>query len=176
MRRLTQCEEAGLDVTAGRDHMLAGLARHRTAMQSERLTDRADAKPLLTQRTDGPAADSSEDEDVPLSKRRKPAGGGGASSSSQGRRPISAASLPSNLHSMSLKQLRSVWCVAGMACGGRGRRGIRPHDPSRTPVCPLPAHSAAHGFVPSGETTDAVIAELEQGLYAGTEAAPLLLE
>lgn len=91
-----------------------------------------------------------------------------APSHTQPTATVSFASLPSNLHSMSLRQLRSVWC--------------EPRDPhtNEEALCSLsrrpPLCSAAHGFVPKGDSTDEVIAELEHRLYSGSEDAPLMLE
>eukprot|EP00966_Prymnesium_polylepis_P325823 7381766-Prymnesium_polylepis.1 len=109
-----QCEEAGLGGDASRDGMLAALSRHRTALQAERLTDRSGGAPAQLKHS-GEAGD----EAPPASKRRRQAdGGASASSSSSARGRVSAASLPSNLHSMSLRQLKSVCAAHGLVPAG----------------------------------------------------------
>ena len=113
-----QCEERGLPAAGGtsREEMLVALAEDQRKRQGQlRLT-----------------------------------GGGGASSSAGGAsgeppaKRLRKETLPDNLHSLSLAQLKSV--------------------------------CAAHGFIAKGETTAAVIADIEGRLYKGTDAAPLLLE
>lgn len=118
----TKAIEAGIEKAGepalDRTERLARLARHAAEADNSRLL------------TDGGGGTA------PRGKAR--AGGAGSASAP------TAASLPANLHSLSLKQLRDV--------------------------------CAAHGFVPKGRSTDAVIAELEGRRFAGEEAEVLLLE
>ena len=120
---------------ATREEMLAAIARHEATREA--------AAKSSTRRL---GHDGSVAEGRPAKRARDATAGSGdgATSGSAPARRLSAESLPSNLHSLSLRQLRAV--------------------------------CAAHGMVPRGTSTAAVIAEIEAALYTGTEAAPMLLE
>ncbi|KAL1515358.1 hypothetical protein AB1Y20_001987 [Prymnesium parvum] len=134
-----QCEEAGVKVGPSRDENLAALARRRMTTDAARI-EGGKGMPSLAYHPSAGGSDLGGDR-----KKRHKRSDDQPTASPAGRRiAVSAASLPSNIHSMSLRQLRSV--------------------------------CAAHGFVPKGDTTEALIAELEQSLYEGTEDAPLLLD
>ena len=111
-----QCKDAGISPDDDRNEMLVALAQHRKAGSHAQLTDKSGGG----------------------------GGGGGGGGSGAGPSRPSAETIPTNLHTMSLQQLRGV--------------------------------CAAHGIRPTASTTQGLIAQIEGLVYAGTDAAPLLLQ
>lgn len=85
-----QCKERGLDGGGSREEMLTSLAQAE-AQSSGRLLTHAGGDAV-------------------------PSGGGGGKRPKTGHAPVSRASLPDNLHAMSLSQLRAVAAVHGVSC------------------------------------------------------------
>ena len=136
-----QCEERGLthvnDGSASREEMLAAIARH----DKSRADEGGSGRRRLTA-----AAGAADDPDAGRAgKRPRGSGtGGGSSAGSTTRVRLDPDSLPSNLHTLSLSQLKAV--------------------------------CAAQGMVAKGSSCAAVIREIEEALYGGTEGATMLLE
>jgi hypothetical protein len=94
-----QCEDKGLDSGASREEMLCQLAAASTQ-----------ASNLLTDKTSG--------------GRQMASSAAGSSNGKRGRPRIDRDSLPSNLHSMSLAQLRAVAAANGLVVRGGGTEDV----------------------------------------------------